>query len=83
MSSLHPCYRGIQETATGIGLQVSGPETLSLIRAGKSLKYKHSSLSSVGFSALNLFYIIIPTIPLIILLLTVTGVCCFKLLARR
>ncbi|XP_044079273.1 layilin [Siniperca chuatsi] len=34
-------------------------------------------------TALNLVYIIIPTIPLILLLLTVTGVCCFKLLVRR
>ncbi|KAM6984126.1 layilin isoform 2-T2 [Tautogolabrus adspersus] len=34
-------------------------------------------------TVLNLVYIIIPTIPLILLLLTVTGVCCFKLLVRR
>ncbi|KAM9728466.1 layilin isoform 2-T2 [Menidia menidia] len=34
-------------------------------------------------TAMNLVYIIIPTIPLILLLLTVTGVCCFKLLFRR
>ncbi|KAG8008598.1 Layilin, partial [Nibea albiflora] len=34
-------------------------------------------------SALNLVYIVIPTIPLILLLLTVTGVCCFKLIGRR
>ncbi|XP_040035737.1 layilin isoform X1 [Gasterosteus aculeatus] len=34
-------------------------------------------------TALNLIYIIIPTIPLILLLLTAIGVCCFKLLARR
>ncbi|XP_029375669.1 layilin [Echeneis naucrates] len=34
-------------------------------------------------TALNLIYIILPTIPLILLLLTVTGVCCFKLLVRR
>lgn len=54
------------------------------------LKQKHQSLSSgnahvasVCFPALNLFYIIIPIIPLIVLLLTVAGVCCFKLLARR
>ncbi|XP_053702305.1 layilin [Synchiropus splendidus] len=33
--------------------------------------------------AMNLVYIIIPTIPLILLLLTVTGVCCFKMIARR
>ncbi|XP_030293104.1 layilin isoform X2 [Sparus aurata] len=34
-------------------------------------------------TVLNLIYIIIPTIPLILLLLTVTGVCCFKVLVRR
>ncbi|XP_071754344.1 layilin [Centroberyx gerrardi] len=34
-------------------------------------------------TALNLIYIILPIIPLLLLLLTVTGVCCFKLLARR
>ncbi|KAG7217279.1 hypothetical protein INR49_027823, partial [Caranx melampygus] len=34
-------------------------------------------------TALNLVYIIIPTIPLILLLLTVIGVCCFKLLVAR
>ncbi|CAB1442677.1 unnamed protein product [Pleuronectes platessa] len=34
-------------------------------------------------TAMNLVYIIIPTIPLILLLLTVTGVCCFKLLGTR
>ncbi|XP_065819046.1 layilin isoform X2 [Labrus bergylta] len=34
-------------------------------------------------TVLKLVYIIIPTIPLILLLLTVTGVCCFKLLVRR
>ncbi|KAM7374336.1 hypothetical protein PAMP_007002 [Pampus punctatissimus] len=33
--------------------------------------------------AMNLVYIIIPTIPLILLLLTVAGVCCFKLLIGR
>uniref|UniRef100_A0A4W6D606 Layilin n=1 Tax=Lates calcarifer TaxID=8187 RepID=A0A4W6D606_LATCA len=45
---------------------------------------KSASLSVCVFLlALNLVYIIIPTIPLILLLLTVTGVCCFKLLARR
>ncbi|KAM6907261.1 layilin [Xenentodon cancila] len=34
-------------------------------------------------TAMNLVYVIIPTIPLILLLLTVTGVCCFKMLVRR
>lgn len=43
----------------------------------------NTHISSLRFSALNLFYIIIPTILLIVLLLTVTGVCCLKLLARR
>uniref|UniRef100_G3QBN0 Layilin n=1 Tax=Gasterosteus aculeatus TaxID=69293 RepID=G3QBN0_GASAC len=37
----------------------------------------------LSLQALNLIYIIIPTIPLILLLLTAIGVCCFKLLARR
>uniref|UniRef100_A0A672ZHI3 Layilin a n=1 Tax=Sphaeramia orbicularis TaxID=375764 RepID=A0A672ZHI3_9TELE len=37
----------------------------------------------VSVSALNLVYIIIPTIPLILLFLTVTGVCCYKLLTGR
>ncbi|XP_056140206.1 layilin [Lampris incognitus] len=36
-----------------------------------------------GSTALNLIYIIIPTIPLLLLLLTVTGVFCCKLLLRR
>ncbi|KAM4546199.1 layilin [Fundulus diaphanus] len=34
-------------------------------------------------AAVNLVYVIIPTIPLILLLLTVMGVCCFKVLLRR
>uniref|UniRef100_A0A3B5QVY8 Layilin n=2 Tax=Xiphophorus maculatus TaxID=8083 RepID=A0A3B5QVY8_XIPMA len=34
-------------------------------------------------TAVNLVYVIIPTIPLILLLLTVTGVCCFKVLRSR
>ncbi|XP_038129934.1 layilin isoform X1 [Cyprinodon tularosa] len=34
-------------------------------------------------TAVNLVYVIIPTIPLIVLLLTVMGVCCFKVLLRR
>ncbi|CAN9501318.1 unnamed protein product [Ophioblennius macclurei] len=34
-------------------------------------------------TVVNLVYIIIPTIPLILLLLTVTGVCCFKMLGKR
>ncbi|XP_028277946.1 layilin [Parambassis ranga] len=34
-------------------------------------------------TAVNLVYIIIPTIPLILLLLTVTGVCCFKMLVAK
>ncbi|XP_008330976.2 layilin [Cynoglossus semilaevis] len=34
-------------------------------------------------TAVNLIYIIIPTIPLILLLLTVIGVCCFKLVGTR
>ncbi|XP_017163951.1 layilin isoform X2 [Poecilia reticulata] len=34
-------------------------------------------------TAVNLVYVIIPTIPLILLLLTVMGVCCFKVLLRR
>lgn len=44
---------------------------------------KSVSLLSVFYLVLNLVYIIIPTIPLILLLLTVTGVCCFKLIVRR
>ncbi|KAM9332687.1 layilin [Pholidichthys leucotaenia] len=36
-----------------------------------------------GRTVLNLVYIIIPTIPLILLLLTVSGVCCFKMLVKR
>ncbi|XP_056910648.1 layilin isoform X1 [Takifugu flavidus] len=31
----------------------------------------------------NIIYIIIPSIPLILLLMTVTGVCCFKMLSTR
>ncbi|MEQ2302852.1 hypothetical protein AMECASPLE_010973, partial [Ameca splendens] len=34
-------------------------------------------------TAVNLVYVIIPTIPLILLLLTVMGVCCYKLLLIR
>ncbi|KAF7205711.1 layilin-like [Nothobranchius furzeri] len=34
-------------------------------------------------TVVNLVYVIIPTIPLILLLLTAMGVCCFKLLLRR
>uniref|UniRef100_A0AAV2J9I9 C3/C5 convertase n=1 Tax=Knipowitschia caucasica TaxID=637954 RepID=A0AAV2J9I9_KNICA len=42
-----------------------------------------SPAPNVTHSALNLVYIIIPTIPLILLFLTVTGVCCFKMFGRR
>lgn len=42
-----------------------------------------SLLSNLFVLAVNLVYIIIPTIPLILLLLTVTGVCCFKMLVTR
>ncbi|CAG00500.1 unnamed protein product, partial [Tetraodon nigroviridis] len=34
-------------------------------------------------AAPNIIYIIIPSIPLILLLMTVTGVCCFKMLFKR
>ncbi|XP_037543339.1 layilin [Nematolebias whitei] len=34
-------------------------------------------------AAVNLVYVIIPSIPLLLLLLTVLGVCCFKLPGRR
>ncbi|KAM3869185.1 layilin [Diretmus argenteus] len=34
-------------------------------------------------TALNLIYVILPTIPLLLLFFTVTGVCCFKLLTKR
>uniref|UniRef100_A0A3P9KGM4 Layilin a n=1 Tax=Oryzias latipes TaxID=8090 RepID=A0A3P9KGM4_ORYLA len=34
-------------------------------------------------TAMNLVYVIIPTIPLLLLLLTVMGVCCFKMLITR
>ncbi|XP_027129496.1 chondrolectin isoform X2 [Larimichthys crocea] len=43
----------------------------------------NSGTHKPGSTALNLVYIIIPTIPLILLLLTVIGVCCFKLIVRR
>ncbi|KAM3602195.1 uncharacterized protein V6R79_025986 [Siganus canaliculatus] len=47
------------------------------------LPWSPSGRNPNGSTALNLVYVIIPTIPLILLLLTVTGVCCFKMLIRR
>ncbi|XP_034745321.1 layilin [Etheostoma cragini] len=47
------------------------------------LPWNPSDQNQGSSTALNLVYVIIPTIPLILLLLTVIGVCCFKLLVRR
>ncbi|XP_028322617.1 layilin isoform X2 [Gouania willdenowi] len=47
------------------------------------LPWNPSDSSQSRPTAVNLVYIIIPTIPLILLLLTVLGVCCFKMLGRR
>lgn len=91
MSSLHLCCRGIQVTTTRTEVQVNRPNIpptpqfwccQTQMPTWKSLNL-YLSVVHISFSALNLVYIIIPTIPLILLLLTVTGVCCFKLLARR
>lgn len=91
MSSLHLCCRGIQVTTTRTEVQVNRPNIpptpqlwccQTQMPTWQSLNL-YLSVVHVSFSALNLVYIIIPTIPLILLLLTVTGVCCFKLLARR
>ncbi|XP_077402412.1 layilin isoform X2 [Vanacampus margaritifer] len=48
-----------------------------------SVPWNPSDHNAKRSTALNVIYIIIPTIPLILLLLTVTGVCCFKMLAAR
>ncbi|XP_029957251.1 layilin [Salarias fasciatus] len=55
--------------------------TLTGIRPSPVLPWKPSG--HARGTVVNLVYIIIPTIPLILLLLTVTGVCCFKLLGKR
>lgn len=86
MSSLHPWCRGIQMITTttkqvtmiNISIICEKNQTNSDTTITKSV-----SLLSVFYLVLNLVYIIIPTIPLILLLLTVTGVCCFKLIVRR
>ncbi|XP_054611351.1 layilin isoform X1 [Dunckerocampus dactyliophorus] len=48
-----------------------------------SVPWNPSDHNAKKSTALNVIYIIIPTIPLILLLLTVTGVCCFKMLVTR
>lgn len=86
MSSLHPWCRGIQMITTttkqvtmiNISIICEKNQTNSDTTITKSV-----SLLSVFYLVLNLVYIVIPTIPLILLLLTVTGVCCFKLIVRR
>ncbi|XP_055082878.1 layilin [Periophthalmus magnuspinnatus] len=47
------------------------------------LPWNPSEHNSDQSTALNLVYVIIPTIPLILLFLTVMGVCCFKMFGRR
>ncbi|XP_034055955.1 layilin [Gymnodraco acuticeps] len=47
------------------------------------LPWNPSDSNQGRITALNLIYIIIPTIPLIVLLLTVMGVCCFKMIVGR
>ncbi|RVE63835.1 hypothetical protein OJAV_G00140190 [Oryzias javanicus] len=44
---------------------------------------KEPNYPSQNRTAMNLVYVIIPTIPLLLLLLTVMGVCCFKMLITR
>ncbi|XP_077597029.1 layilin [Stigmatopora nigra] len=48
-----------------------------------SVPWNPSDHSAKRNTAMNVIYIIIPTIPLILLLLTVTCVCCFKMLVAR
>ncbi|XP_019728938.1 layilin isoform X2 [Hippocampus comes] len=48
-----------------------------------SVPWNPSNHNAKRSTALNVIYIIIPTIPLILLLLTVTGVCCFKMIIAR
>ncbi|XP_049599602.1 layilin [Syngnathus scovelli] len=48
-----------------------------------SVPWNPSDHNAKRTTALNVIYIIIPTIPLILLLLTVTGVCCFKTIVAR
>ncbi|XP_061608180.1 layilin [Phyllopteryx taeniolatus] len=48
-----------------------------------SVPWNPSDHNAKRSTALNVIYIIIPTIPLILLLLTVMGVCCFKMLVSR
>lgn len=87
MSSLHPWCRGIQmittttKQVTMINISIIC-EKIRQISTYTTIT-KSVSLLSVFYLVLNLVYIIIPTIPLILLLLTVTGVCCFKLIVQR
>lgn len=46
-------------------------------------EYVCMSPSNLSDSALNIAYIVLPTIPLLLLLLVASGVFCFKLLAKR
>lgn len=86
MSSLHPWCRGIQmittttKQVTMINISIICEKNQTNLDTTIT---KSVSLLSVFYLVLNLVYIIIPTIPLILLLLTVTGVCCFKLIVRR
>lgn len=49
---------------------------------GQSLNHHFKNIC-ICLLAMNLVYVIIPTIPLLLLLLTVMGVCCFKMLITR
>lgn len=87
MPSLHPWCRGIQMITTTTKQVTMINISIICEKIGQISTYttitKSVSLLSVFYLVLKLVYIIIPTIPLILLLLTVTGVCCFKLIVRR
>ncbi|CAJ1063970.1 layilin [Xyrichtys novacula] len=71
---------------TGERPQIPSPSpnaTLTNVFPSSVLPWNPNNNKEGGSTAVNLVYIIIPTIPLLLLLLTVTGVCCFKVLASR
>ena len=84
MSPLRRCCRGVQATTSRTETQVDWPTRLLWHHTSHPNANMHvTKFLCLSLLVLNLIYIIIPTIPLILLLLTVTGVCCFKVLVRR
>ncbi|XP_061659899.1 layilin-like [Syngnathoides biaculeatus] len=68
---------------SGESVETSPPNSTHGDIFPSSVPWNPSDHNAMRSTALNVIYIIIPTIPVILLLLTVTGVCCFKMLISR